>query len=39
MIVESVALAGADPPPETLAMLTCGDDAVALTFTVTVMAG
>ena len=37
--VESEALAVAEPPPETLTIFTCGEVAVAETFTVTVMAG
>jgi hypothetical protein len=39
IVVESVALAAADPPPDTLAWFTCGDAAFDATFTVTVMAG
>jgi hypothetical protein len=39
MIVESVALAGADAPPDTLAEFTCGDVAFCATFTVTVIGG
>jgi hypothetical protein len=37
--VESVALAGADPPPDTVTVLTCGELAPAATFTVTAIAG
>jgi hypothetical protein len=37
MIVGSVVEDGADPPPDTSAWLTWGDDAVARTFTRTVM--
>jgi hypothetical protein len=37
--VESVAFAPAEPPPDTLTLFTCGDAALAPTFTVTVMAG
>src|ERR1700691_1736907 len=39
MIVLSVALADADPPPNTLTEFTCGELALAPTFTVTVIAG
>jgi hypothetical protein len=39
MMVLSLAVAGADPPPVTLTEFTCGDAAPAATFTVTVMAG
>ena len=39
MVVESVVEALADPPPETVTEFTCGDVAVADTFTVTVIAG
>jgi hypothetical protein len=38
MVVESVAFALADPPPDTLAEFTCGEVALEATFTVTVMA-
>jgi hypothetical protein len=37
--VESVAFAVAEPPPETLTLFTCGEVALATTFTVTVIAG
>jgi hypothetical protein len=38
--VESLALGGvADPPPDTAAVFTCGEVAVAPTLTVTVIAG
>jgi hypothetical protein len=37
MMLESEAVPEADPPPETVAILTCGDVALAATFTVTVM--
>jgi hypothetical protein len=37
--VESVAFAPAEPPPDTLTLFTCGDCALAPTFTVTVIAG
>jgi hypothetical protein len=37
--VESLALAGAEPPPDTLTWLTCGVVALPVTFTVTVMGG
>jgi hypothetical protein len=39
IVVESVAVALADPPPETVTEFTCGDVAVADTLTVTVIAG
>jgi hypothetical protein len=39
MVVESVAVAVADPPPETVTEFTCGDVAIADTFTVAVIAG
>ena len=39
MVVESVALAVADPPPDTPTLFTCGEVALAATFTVTVIAG
>lgn len=39
MVVESVAVADADPPPLTVTELTCGDEAPAGTLTVTVIAG
>jgi hypothetical protein len=39
MIVVSLALAVADPPPDTLTWFTCGEVAVAVTLTVTVIAG
>ena len=39
MIVESVMLAPAEPPPETLTALTCGEVALPATFTVTVIPG
>ena len=39
IVVESVALAVADPPPDTLTWFTWGEVALAATFTVTVMAG
>jgi len=38
-VVESVAFAAAEPPPNTLTAFTCGDVALAATFTVTVIAG
>src|ERR1700722_1478250 len=37
--VESVALAATDPPPETATAFTCGELALAATFTVTAMVG
>ena len=37
IVVESLALAVAEPPPETLTWFTWGDVAFAATFTVTVM--
>src|ERR1700722_3603987 len=37
--VESVVLAAAEPPPETATAFTCGDVALAATFTVTAIAG
>jgi len=39
IVVESLALAVDDPPPETLTWFTCGETAVADTFTTTVMGG
>jgi hypothetical protein len=39
IVVESVADALAEPPPDTLTEFTCGELALAPTFTVTVMAG
>jgi hypothetical protein len=39
MTVESEAFAGAEPPPVTPTMFTCGDVASAATFTLTVIAG
>jgi hypothetical protein len=39
IVVESVAVAVADPPPDTLAAFTCGDVALLATFAVTVIAG
>ena len=39
IVVESLALAVADPPPDTLAWLTCGEEAYSATLTVTVMGG
>ena len=39
IVVESLALAVADPPPNTLTWFTCGKLALAATFTVTVIAG
>jgi len=39
IVVESVAVALADPPPDTVTEFTCGDVALAATFTVTVIAG
>lgn len=39
MTVESVAFAGADPPPVTFTELTCGDAALSATFTATVIGG
>jgi hypothetical protein len=38
MFVKSVALAPADPPPDTLTEFTCGEVAFAATFIVTVIA-
>ena len=38
-LVESVALALGDPPPDTITALTCGEVAFAATFTVTVIGG
>ena len=38
MLVESVALAVADPPPDTLTLFTCGEVALAATFKVAVIA-
>jgi hypothetical protein len=37
--VESVAFTVEEPPPETLTLFTCGEAALAATFTVTVIAG
>ena len=37
--VESVAVAVADPPPETITWFACGDVAPGATLTVTVIAG
>jgi hypothetical protein len=39
IVVESVAVAVADPPPDTLTPFTCGEAALAATFTVTVIGG
>jgi hypothetical protein len=39
MVVLSVAVAVVDPPLETVTLFTCGDVALAATFTVTVMGG
>jgi hypothetical protein len=39
MFVESVALAVAEPPPETLIWLSCGEVALFATFTITVIGG
>jgi len=39
IVVLSVALAVADPPPDTLTEFICGEVAFAATFTVTVIAG
>jgi hypothetical protein len=39
IVVESVPLAVADPPPDTLTWFTCGEAALAPTLTVTVIAG
>ncbi len=39
IVVESLAFADAEPPPETVTLLTCGELALFPTFTVTVMAG
>jgi hypothetical protein len=39
MMVESVAVALADPPPEALTEFTCGEDALEATLTVTVIGG
>jgi hypothetical protein len=36
-VVLSVALAAPDPPPDTLTAFTCGEAALAATFTVTVI--
>jgi hypothetical protein len=37
--VGSLALAVEEPPPEILTLFTCGDAALAPTFTITVIAG
>jgi hypothetical protein len=37
--VGSLAFAVEEPPPETLTLFTCGDAALAPTFTITVIAG
>jgi hypothetical protein len=39
MVVESLAFAVDEPPPETLTWFTCGELAFDATFTVTVIAG
>jgi len=39
MIVESLEVAVADVPPDTITWFTCGEVAFAATFTVTVIAG
>jgi len=39
IVVESAALAVAEPPPDTLTEFTCGEVALVATFTVTVIAG
>jgi hypothetical protein len=39
IVVESVVVALADPPPETVTEFTCGDVAVVDTLTVTVITG
>jgi len=39
IVVGSLAVAVAEPPPETLTWFTCGEVALEATFTVTVMAG
>ncbi len=39
IVVESVAFALPEPPPETPTLLTCGVDALVLTLTVTMMLG
>src|SRR5581483_5444236 len=39
MVVASVTSAEGDPPPETVAVFTCGEVALLNTFTVTVIAG
>jgi hypothetical protein len=38
IVVESFAFAFAAPPPDTVTVFTCGEVALAATFTVTVMA-
>jgi hypothetical protein len=38
-VVRSLALAAAEPPPDTLTLFTCGEVALDPTFTVTVIAG
>ena len=38
-VVKSVALADADPPPDTDAAFDCAEAALAVTFTVTVIGG
>jgi hypothetical protein len=39
IVVESVAFALPDPPPDTLTAFTCGEVALVATFTVTVIGG
>ena len=39
MVVKSVALALAEPPPDTLTAFTCGDGAFPATITTTVIGG
>ena len=39
IVVESLAFAGADPPPEALTELFCGDEALPATLTVTMKDG
>ena len=39
IVVESLALAAADPPPDAVTVFTSGVPAEALTFTATVIAG
>jgi hypothetical protein len=39
IVVESLAFAFTEPPPETVTVFTCGEAAFAATFTVTVIVG